>query len=432
MLTRLGNLLLGISVATVGLAFVLPAQAQDDQGDAQLPPIHIGLIIPAMPTDPNDLKAPIAKAAKQGAVMAEEEFTQNAAMFDADFAAVTAEASGGDAVVKAAEHLVNDEKVFALAGGFDRDEALALSKWSAEHNIPFLNLGASSDALRNDQCAATTFHLAPSAAMYLDALSGWYVRAGFRKWYFVQADNDESKEQYQRAEQSIDDRHFAAREVGHAVVPAGSPLPDSTLSDIKNSGADLVVMLVGSADQLSVLKQLEGAGISTMVTGFPYPETQTRTFFEASAHAAPKLGTGMRAEEWEPTIDAYGARELNARYEERWHEPMEGSAWAAYQAVKIFYEAAVFTTSTAPTDILGYMNSPDTVFDVWKGIGTSFRPWDRQLRQSLFLVKIDDTATDPKLVGQLVGELPEIYMPGTDPIERLDQLGDLQGQSRCH
>ena len=267
--------------------------------------------------------------------------------------------------------------------------------------------------------------------MYLDALAGWYVRAGFRQWYFVQADNDEGKAQYERARRSVDDRHFAAREAGHAVVAAGTPLPDSTISDVKNSGADFIVLLVDSADQLTMLKQLEAAGIEAMTTGFPYPETQTRAFFEASRQAAPKLGTGMRAVQWEPTMDAYGARELNARYLTRWGEPMEGSAWATYQAVKIFYEAATFASSTASPDVVAYMTSPNSVFDLYKGIGTSFRPWDHQLRQSLFLDKIDGTATDPKLIGQLAGELPEIYMPGTDPIERLDQLGDLKDQSRC-
>jgi ABC-type branched-subunit amino acid transport system substrate-binding protein len=425
------ELLFGITAATVGLVFALPVHAQDGSGMPQLPPIHIGIILPATPSNPNDLMAPIARAAEQGATMAAEEFTANAKMFNADFAVATEQASGGDAVVKAAEHLVNDEKVFALAGGFDHDEALALSKWSAEHDVPYINLGAASDALRNDQCAATTFDLAPSAAMYLDALAGWYVRAGFRKWYFVQADDDQGKAQYTRALQSIDDRHFAAREAGHTVAPAGSPLSDSAIADIKNSDADVVVLLVGSADQLAMLKQLEAAGVTSMVTGFPYPETQTRAFFEASRQAAPKLGTGMRAVEWEPTIDAYGARELNARYLIRWGEQMEGSAWATYQSVKILYEAATFSSSTAPKDVLAYMTAPDSVFDVYKGIGTSFRPWDRQLRQSLFLDKIDGTATDPKLMGQLVGELPEIYMPGTDPIERLDQLGDLKDQSRC-
>ena len=33
--------------------------------------------------------------------------------------------------------------------------------------------------------------------------------------------------------------------------------------------------------------------------------------------------------------------------------------------------------------------------------------------------------------AHLVGELPAIYMPGTDPVERLDQLGDLRPRARC-
>jgi ABC transporter substrate binding protein (PQQ-dependent alcohol dehydrogenase system) len=139
----------------------------------------------------------------------------------------------------------------------------------------------------------------------------------------------------------------------------------------------------------------------------------------------------MRATAWEPTIDAYGARELNARYMQRWGDPMEQAAWATYQAVKAFFEAATFSGSTDADSVFEYLTAPNSVFDVWKGIGTSFRPWDHQMRQPLYLVDIDPDATEPRLVGQLVGELPAIYMPGTDPVERLDQLGDLEAQSRC-
>jgi len=403
-----------------------PASAQDA---SSLPPIRIGIILPDVPDD-SSLQAEVAKAAKQGAMLAQEEFALSASMVGITLAVVM-ENANGDEVVKAAQHLVDNEKVFALAGGFDYEGAHALSEWAASHGVPFLNLLESSDALRNQQCAATTFHLAPSAAMYLDAMAGWFVRAGMRRWYFVQADTEDGEAQYTRASWAIDNRHFGAREIGKAVVTPGQPLPDSTVADIQQSGADLVVMLLSASDQLKALSQLESAGIGATVTGFPYSETQTRAFFKASREAAPKLGAGYRATAWEPTMDAYGARELNARYLQRWKEPMEESAWATYQAVKIFFEAALFTRSVAPKDILGYINAQDTVFDIWKGIGTSFRPWDRQLRQSLYLVKIDEKAADPIEIGHLVGELPAIYMPGTDPHERLDQLGDLEAQSLC-
>ena len=412
---------------TIGLA-LLPSAPAFAQLEA-LSRVHIGVILPAT-TNTADLRFSVAQSARQGAIMAQEEFELNASMFEIDFAVVTAEADGSD-VLAAAERLVNEQHVFALAGGFNSEEARLLSAWAAEQGVPFVNLLASSDELRNQSCAATTFHIGPSAAMYLDSLAGWYVRAGFRNWFVVQAETEESASHYQRLQRSLNERHFGAREVGHAIVADDAAIPDNVLAEIKASRADVVVLLADAEDQLMGLAALEAGGIDLMVTGYPYAEAQTRAFFAQSRQLAPSLGTGMRATAWEPTLDAYGARELNARYMDRWDVPMEGAAWATYQGIKVIFEAAMFSGTTATDSVLSYLSAPTSVFDVWKGIGTSFRPWDHQLRQPLYLTKIDGVATDAKLIGQLVGELPAIYLPGTDPVERLDQMGDLASQSQC-
>jgi hypothetical protein len=110
---------------------------------------------------------------------------------------------------------------------------------------------------------------------------------------------------------------------------------------------------------------------------------------------------------------------------------MDPPAWAVYQAVKMLFEAATFGGSTAAESVLAYFAAPTTVFDLYKGIGTSFRTWDRQLRQSLYLVSVSATDPDDFTMAVLVGELPAIYMPGTEVVDRLDQIGDLQAQSRC-
>ncbi|HTN63164.1 MAG TPA: hypothetical protein VL147_16710 [Devosia sp.] len=57
----------GLFMVVVGLGLAAPALAQDMAGA----PIRIGLILPAVPTAKDDLRAPIATAAEQGAVMAE-------------------------------------------------------------------------------------------------------------------------------------------------------------------------------------------------------------------------------------------------------------------------------------------------------------------------------------------------------------------------
>lgn len=411
-------------LACVALSLTATGVAQDLPSE----PLRVGVVLPPETGDP--LADAMATSAASGAVMADEEFVFNAEMLGIDFAVLTRDAAGADGVVAAAQELV-DDGAFVVAGGFSLDEALALAAWSAEAGVPYLNLGSSADVLRNEQCESTMFHVAPSAAMYLDSLAGWYVRSGYREWFFVRGTDQESSAQLQRMERGLRERHFGARSVGDvALEPAEDPA--DAIDRIRRSGASVVVLLLPADEQIRVLAAFEQAGLDVVVTGFPYPEAQTRAFYDASRDAAPELGSGHRASAWEATLDAYGARELNARYRLRFDDrPMETPAWAVYQAVKLAYEAAFFGGGIDAESVLAYLGSDTSVFDVWKGIGTTFRPWDGQLRQSLYLVKISATEEDPFTLATLVGELPAIYMPGTDPVERLDQIGDLAATSRC-
>lgn len=397
--------------------------------------VRIGVILPPAQASTasavgDELAGAVARAAAQGAAMAAAEFTYNAEMLGIDFALVTTEAAGAAGVAEAASSLLAEHGIFGVVGGFDAAEATALAAWSAKNGIPFINVGSSDDELRNALCEPTMFHVEPSAAMYLDALAGWYVRSGLRNWYFVRGADEESTAQWQRSLTGLRERHFGARSVGERTYESDTNLAD--LADrIKRANADFVVLLLPAVDQLTVLAGLEAAGVDAMVTGFPYPEAETRTFYAASRAAAPNLGTGHRISSWEATLDAYGARELNARYRSTYGDPMDASAWAVYQGVKMLYDSAFFGASHVPADVVTYLGSDQAVFDVWKGIGTTFRQWDGQLRQSLYLAKIDATIEDQFTLASLVGELPAIYMPGTQPVERLDQIGDMAAASSC-
>ncbi|MFO1143695.1 MAG: hypothetical protein U1E59_15180 [Amaricoccus sp.] len=148
-------------------------------------------------------------------------------------------------------------------------------------------------------------------------------------------------------------------------------------------------------------------------------------------------GSGYRAALWEATLDAYGAREVNARFDRRWGQPMDPAAWAAYMAVKVAYEASLYASAIDGASLAAYIAGDQALFDVSKGIGMTFRPWDHQLRQSLYLVKINPDASDALALASmlarasLAGELPAIYMPGTEPVDRLDQLGEIDPPRTC-
>jgi ABC-type branched-subunit amino acid transport system substrate-binding protein len=89
---------------------------------------------------------------------------------------------------------------------------------------------------------------------------------------------------------------------------------------------------------------------------------------------------------WAPTLERFGASQINERYRDRYHQGMDGGAWAGWAAVKIAADAALRAQSTAPAKLVGYLESPSTEFDGHKGWPLTFRVADHQLRQPLYIV----------------------------------------------
>jgi ABC-type branched-subunit amino acid transport system substrate-binding protein len=107
---------------------------------------------------------------------------------------------------------------------------------------------------------------------------------------------------------------------------------------------------------------------------------------------ATNLAGGQRASVssallWAPTLERYGASQINNRYRAKYGTPMDGGAWAGWVAVKIAGEAALRARSSDAAAILSYLESPSTNFDGHKGWPLSFRPTDHQLRQPLYVAQ---------------------------------------------
>lgn len=399
--------------------------------------LRVGLVMPlggpSRSEGADNLEA-IAETARQGAVMGEEEMSRNGALFGHQVTLFQANAPGAEAAARAARRMVALDGVQVLIGGFSASEARALSLVAEETGALFFNIAATSDALRGT-CGAQTFHIEASAAMYLDALAGWYVRAGHRRWVILHGQDSEGMARLARARDSLSNRHWGAKIA--ATVPVEERNFAPALEAIAAEEPDAVLLLTDWYTQLDFLARYEAEGLSAPVAAFPEAATQTRSYYSAAMAAAPHAGAGHRAALWEPTLDAYGARELNARAAARWGRPLDSVGWAAFQAIKIAYDAAQFGGSAQGHAMAEWLAREGSVLDLHKGIGVSFRPWDHQLRQSLYLVDLNPSAGTSRGLeavrdrARLAGELPAIYMPGTDPVERLDQLGDVTSRGRC-
>jgi ABC-type branched-subunit amino acid transport system substrate-binding protein len=418
----------GSALASALLGNTLGQTASGGSGSGAGKVLRIGAVIPTR-TTLHTLRGftedAIGRPANFGAQMAVGELAPNV-----DRGLITS-AMGADAVTRAAERLSSVEEVYAIIGGFSTEEVLALGKLAVQRDFIFLNIGAQSDALRGESCNSHTFHLAPSATMYLEAMIGWGIHSDFQRWFFVYS--DEQKANYANAKKMLKSR--GSNEVGSTAVPANEPIYTGVFEDIKKAEPDLVVLLLEPTEQLTFSGQYETSGLSAATIGYPAPSAQTRKFYSSSLRNAPKTAVKHRhIASWEATLSDNGAQRLNLRFLGRFGQAMDPSAWAAYMGIKILAEAATKTGSTKSTDLIKYMENPQTTFDIDKGAGTSFRSWNHQMRQPLYLVKTNKDYQDKTTLQDLAvleGELPALYEPDVPPVKRLEQLGVSEQDSRC-
>ncbi|WP_329688144.1 ABC transporter substrate-binding protein [Longimicrobium sp.] len=135
-------------------------------------------------------------------------------------------------------------------------------------------------------------------------------------------------------------------------------------------------------------------------------------------------GEAARAVLWHPTLERFGAAQLNDRFRARWGGAgMDGAAWAGWMAAKALWEASLRARSVEGAALRAYLERETTQFDGHKGWPLSFRPSDRQLRQPLYLVTEDGS--------RVVAEVPARPAEGGSSRALLDALAGDASASAC-
>lgn len=129
-----------------------------------------------------------------------------------------------------------------------------------------------------------------------------------------------------------------------------------------------------------------------------------------------------RAVAWDARLERFGADQLNQRFRVRFGEGMDSRGWVGWFAVKVLWESTLRARSTQPAALLRYLASDAAQFDGHKGRPLSFRRWDHQLRQPLYVAA----------PGSAPVEVPRAA-PGSEEPSRdlLDRLGTPRERSEC-
>lgn len=402
-------------------------------------PFRVGVVIPTM-TGAVAVQASlydiVGEAARMGAVLAAEDLAAQAARTGLETQVLMASAPSAAAALRAGRRLLEVEGVHALVGGLGAGQAEVLAGLAREYRVPFLNIGSPSGALRRT-CDPFVFHVEASSSMYLDAMVDWFSSQGGRRWFIVYAEGGEGGALRDRAWQAIARRRPEAEVLAALPVQPEQPSYLPELAAIRDSGADVVLLLVDARDQVAFLSQLTGLGIDLTVAPFPDPVTQTRDFLAAARFRYDSVAPGGRVALWEPTLAREGAAGLNQRFTSRWGRPMDPPAWAAYQSIRMLSQAAAAAGALDGAALVQYLEDPGTTFETGKGPGVSFRPWDHQLRQPLYVVQADPdarwgvAAPEQLALARMIAEIPDPDEVEGDAALRLDRLGDGPGAPGC-
>ncbi|MCB2054816.1 MAG: ABC transporter substrate-binding protein [Geminicoccaceae bacterium] len=307
-----------------------------------------------------------------------------------------------------------EEAVAALQGALDQgarfvvtmadaDTTLALADAAGERAL-VLNAMAPDDRLRGADCRANLLHLSPSRSMLTDALAQFLMVKRWDSWLLIEGSHPSDTllaDAYRKSAAKfgatiVEERLFedtgAARRTDAGPIQVQKQMPVFTQRAAEH---DIVL----AADESEVFSG-----------HLPYHTWEPR----------PVAGSaGLVPASWHPAHEAWGATQLQRRFEREAGRPMRPEDYDAWLALRVLGEAATRTESTDPDVLRDYILTPEFELAGFKGQALTFRDWDGQLRQ-------------PILLG--TGRMVVSVSPQDEFIHRvspLDTLGTDRPESAC-
>ncbi len=259
------------------------------------------------------------------------------------------------------------------------------------------NVSATSDALRGSACAAQLLHTYPSQHMLQDALAQYLAARNWRNALVLQGPEpgDTSlAESWQRASKRYGIKTVASKPFKLSGDPKDRELANTRL--LTNDRSHDVVAVLDSDGEFA------------------------RTLPYATQWPRPVVGSnGLMPLAWHPQWERNGGPQVNRRFMRVAGRPMTGHDWAAWVAVKAVAAVANGHAKAPPAEQARQLRAGVLGVDGAKGPRLSFRAWDGQLRQPVFLSHVDGVVGTAPLDGVL------------HPTEVLDTLGVDEKESAC-
>ncbi|MES0172573.1 ABC transporter substrate-binding protein [Mesorhizobium sp. M0006] len=249
-------------------------------------------------------------------------------------------------------------------------QLFAIADLARTEGVLVFNVGATDDRLREEECRINVFHIAPTRTMLADALAQYLIWKKWPNWALLYGSHD-------------DDRSFADALRRAATRFGGNIVAEKEFTDI------------GSARRTDTGVTQIQQQISTFTQDLPDHDVvlvadESEVFGSYVPYRTwiprPVAGTaGLVPSAWHPASEQWAGLQMQNRFVKSAGRQMRSKDWAAWTAVRVVGEATTRTQSADAKKVEDYLRSDDFSVPGFKGQKLTFRKWNLQLRQPIFL-----------------------------------------------
>ena len=283
-------------------------------------------------------------------------------------------------------------------------QLLSIADIARENGVLIFNVGATDDILREEECRANVFHTAPTRSMLADGLAQYLIWKQWPRWVLLYGSHEGDQ-------LFADALRRAATRFGGQIL-AEKEFKDTGTARRTDSGVvqiqrQIPVFMQDLPDHDVVLVADESEVFGTYV---PFRSWIPR----------PVAGTaGLMPSAWHPASEQWGGTQIQNRFAKANGRRMLSKDMAAWTAARIIGDAATRTQGADPQKIEAFIRGDDFSIAAFKGQKLTFRKWNWQLRQPIFLGDSKSVVSTSPQEGFL------------HQVSELDTLGVDQPETKC-
>lgn len=312
------------------------------------------------------------------------------------------EGSIDDLIKGASEKLAEGDGFFVA--DVEPASLLKLSDALAGKDALIMNIGSADDSVREENCRPNVVHLPPTRTMLADALGQYLVWKKWLNWFLITGSQPEDKAYAEAIRRTA--KRFGAKivEEREFKYDAGSRRSDGGFEQIQQQ---IPSFTQGAKEHDVVMVADEGELFGDYI---PYRTWSPR----------PVAGTaGLTAASWHPALELWGGTQFQNRFKRLSNRIMRPLDYDAWLAVRVVGEAVTRKQTKNIGDLVKYIHAPEFEVAAFKGVKTTFRAWNGQLRQPLILAT-------PKLIVSISPQPGFLHQ-----FTELDTLGIDKPETKC-